>query len=79
MNLNVYGGKCMRKLNKPKKYSDTNVEFYATEAVTPVNPVTPTNPTPAPGYNYGGSGGSKKSGSNGSSFADILAGLLKGK
>lgn len=67
----------MKKLSKPQKYIDNNVEFYATE-VTPVSPIPPmggVTPTPPPNRNYN-SGNSSSSSSSGS-FAELLGDLLK--
>ena len=43
----------MKKLNKPQKYSEDNVEFYSNE-VTPVTPPSPPNNNNYP--NNGGTG-----------------------
>lgn len=68
----------MKKLSKPQKYIDNNVEFYATE-VTPVSPISPmggVTPSPAPNWNY--NSGNSSSSSSGS-FLEIFTGILNKK
>lgn len=69
----------MKKLNKPTKYDERNVEFYANE-VQPVSNPAYTNGSTYGGGNFGGSnfgtggGGtpSNKNTNSGPSFAEIL-------
>lgn len=69
----------MRRLKKPQKYSEINVEFYANE-VTPVSQPAPTNSStyqnPYGGFTPSGSSGSNRSNqtnkSNGLSFKEIF-------
>ena len=70
----------MKKLNKPQKYSEDNVEFYSNE-VTPVTPPSPPNNNNypnngGPGMGPGGGGGGANNNNGGPSFGDVLKDVL---
>lgn len=69
----------MKKLVKPNRYCDKNVEFYGSEGgVTPVTPPQPINPYPNGGGGGGGGNGNPggSGGSGGQKFADVLAEIM---
>ena len=70
----------MKKLNKPQKYSEDNVEFYSNE-VTPVTPPSPPNNNKYPnnggtGMGPGGGVGGAKNHNGGPSVGDVLKDVL---
>lgn len=67
----------MKKLNKPHKYNESNVDFYSNE-VQPVSNPAYTNGSTYGGGNFNGNNGagggtpSNKNSNNGPSFAEIF-------
>ena len=68
----------MRKLNKPHKYNESNVEFYSNEVQPVSNPASTNNSTYGGGNysggNYGAGGGMPTftNSGNGTSFSEIF-------